>query len=87
MTDSELTVDELDIILAQHNGEIGVSWEDPNVVTPGTKQALLSWHNKEQAKLLEGIFAEGYDDMHGTYDYNRIVKAAESELTELKGGI
>jgi len=30
-------------ILAKHNGELGVTWEDPDVVTPDTKQAILRW--------------------------------------------
>ena len=33
----------LDEILAKHNGELGVTWEDPDVVTPDTKQAILRW--------------------------------------------
>ena len=39
---------ELDEILAKHNGELGLSWEDPDVVTSDTKQALLDWHNKRE---------------------------------------
>ena len=33
----------LDEILAKHNGELGITWEDPDVVTPDTKQAILRW--------------------------------------------
>ena len=29
-------------ILAKHNGELGVTWEDPDIVTPDTKQAISS---------------------------------------------
>lgn len=38
---------ELDLILAKHNGELGVTWEDPDVVTPDTKAALLFWHKQQ----------------------------------------
>lgn len=34
---------DLDTILAKHNGELGVTWEDPDAVTPDTKQAILDW--------------------------------------------
>ena len=34
---------ELDEILARHNCELGVTWEDPDVVTPDTKRAILRW--------------------------------------------
>ena len=37
-------------------------------------------HVKEE---LEAIMGAGYDDMHGTYDYNRIVEALEKRLGEL----
>ena len=43
MTDN---TQELDEILAKHNGELGLSWEDPDVVTSDTKQALLDWRDK-----------------------------------------
>ena len=39
MTNYNKRVDE---ILAKHNGELGVTWEDPDVVTPDTKQAITS---------------------------------------------
>jgi len=29
-------------ILAKHNGELGITWEDPDIVTPDTKQAISS---------------------------------------------
>ena len=60
---TELTVDELDIILARHNGEIGVSWEDPDVVTPDTKKALLDWHNKEL------VYKTKEAEINGATDY------------------
>ena len=45
----------LDEILAKHNGELGITWEDPDVVTPDTKQALLDWHNKQTLELLDRL--------------------------------
>ncbi len=32
----------LEEILAKHNGELGITWEDPDIVTPDTKQAITS---------------------------------------------
>jgi len=29
-------------ILAKHNGELGITWENPDIVTPDTKQAISS---------------------------------------------
>lgn len=49
---------ELDDILARHNGELGITWEDPDVVTPDTKQALLDWHNKQVESELKSIYSE-----------------------------
>ena len=53
---------ELDEILAKHNGELGITWEDPDVVTPDTKQAILYWvvqileDTKEQLPTSEQLF-------------------------------
>lgn len=41
MKDTETVT--LDEILDKHNGELGVTWEDPDIVTPDTKQAILRW--------------------------------------------
>lgn len=41
----------LDEILAKHNGELGVTWEDPDIVTPGTKQAIVEWHEVEKSEV------------------------------------
>ena len=49
---------ELDVILAKHNGELGVTWEDPDIVTPDTKQAILDWHNKQTLELLDRLEAK-----------------------------
>ena len=40
----------LDDILAKHNGELGVTWEDPDVVTPDTLQAIISLIEEEVNK-------------------------------------
>ena len=49
---------ELDGILARHNGELGVTWEDPDAVTPDTKQAILDWHNKQILESLDRLLVE-----------------------------
>jgi len=77
---TELTVDELDIILARHNGEIGVSWEDPDVVTPDTKKALLDWHNKEQVKLLERLEAQKDVNWNNTTVHIQVILTEKAKL-------
>ena len=49
---------ELDGILARHNGELGVTWEDTDAVTPDTKQAILDWHNKQVEEVLDRLESE-----------------------------
>lgn len=48
---------ELDELLARHNGELGVTWEDPDVVTPDTKQAIRTLIEEADIKTLETIAA------------------------------
>ena len=67
----------LDEILAKHNGELGVTWEDPDVVTPDTKQALTS--------LIKELVAEAKPPhVHGTTvgsgQFNRGVSEFEQNL-------
>ena len=57
MTKTDNTQD-LDEILAKHNGELGLPWEDPDVVTSDTKQALLDWHDKQIEAELEALREE-----------------------------
>jgi hypothetical protein len=54
MTDTVET--QIDEILMKHNGELGVTWESPDVVTPDTKQALLTLIEQEVLKAkIDGI--------------------------------
>lgn len=76
MTDN---TQELDEILAKHNGELGLPWEDPDVVTSDTKQALLDWHNKQTEGLLDRLAIEVRAS-----DYIGIAETIQSERNKLK---
>ena len=86
---------DLDDILAKHNGELGVTWEDPDVVTPDTKQAILDWHNKQIEEAIEATekitadieFKAGinYATMSGEYVHrDEVAKQIEELLDRLE---
>lgn len=45
-------------ILAKHNGELGVTWEDPDVVTPDTIQAIQALIKAEVVKARAEVFTD-----------------------------
>lgn len=47
-------------------------------------QAILALIDRVRISELEAVEQAGYDDMHKTYDYNRIVEAVFDRLDELK---
>ena len=79
----------LDEILAKHNGELGITWEDPDVVTPDTKQAITSLAKelvaeaKPESLPMFGSQNEAGDVSPSDYEaagYNQAIKQFEQNL-------
>lgn len=72
---------EIDAILAQHNGELGVTWEDIDLVTTTTHQAItaLIQQREVEARLLDlqYLYAIRTDDI------NVIAREVESLIKSL----
>jgi len=45
----------LEEIMAKHNGELGVTWENPDVVTPDTIEAIQALITKARITILEEV--------------------------------
>lgn len=75
---------ELDEILARHNGELGVTWEDPDVVTPDTKRAILRWVADLVGEEIPTKSASTRDGMAQVFGENMLKREIREKLKALE---
>lgn len=80
--------DKIEHIMALHNGELGVTWEDPDVVTPDTiaklDQLIQDERKEAEVDVLKGLHKFRKDGVEYYNITDEVIKERLAELT--KGG-